>query len=95
MTSLLVTVIFLLTDGAPARHAWVTCSGVAMFEAGNDFEANEAPDGARLLLDSRGAVVLIAPRPTTIDCHAMQDGAAFWGPVKLTKNGQVTKVVLK
>jgi hypothetical protein len=95
VSSLLVTLVFLLADGTAARSAYVSCSGIAMFEAGNDFEDNAAPEGSRLLLDARGATVLIAPRPSTIDCWATQDGQRFSGAINLKRNGQVTAVRLK
>jgi hypothetical protein len=91
--SLLVTVIFLLASGAPAKHARVTCEGVMTVEAGNDIET-EAP-GAELIVDSRGAIVLGMKAPATITCTATFDTQRFSGPVVLARHGQVIRLSLK
>lgn len=95
MTSLIVTLIFVLADGSPAKRAFAFCQGIAMFEAGNDFEDNRAEEGSRILLDSRGATVVVADAPQTIRCWAIQEGQRFSGPVVLTRSGQVIRVQLK
>jgi hypothetical protein len=92
--SLLVTVIFLLASGAPAKRAIVTCEGVATFEAGNDVEA-VLSTGAVLIVDSRGAIALMVDAPRTITCTATFDTQRFHGPIVVKRSGQVTRVSLK
>jgi hypothetical protein len=92
--SLLVTLIFLLASGAPAKRAMVTCGGIATFEAGNDFEMEHASGGA-LVVDSRGAVAVMVDAPVTITCTATFGTERFHGPIVIRKSGQVTRLSLK
>ena len=93
MTAILTTLIFLLADGSAAKHAVVRCFGMTFFEAGVD-GPNTSPEGSRLVLDSRGATVLIVPEPRSIDCIASHDTQTFSGSIKLT-NKAVERVWLK
>lgn len=94
MTTILVTLIFLLSDGTPAKKAYVSCEGLALFEAGNDFETT-VPEGAQLLLDSRGGSVVIAPADTKIHCWARQGDERWRGDIHLKKHGQVERMTLR
>lgn len=71
MINVLITVIFLLANGKPAKDAWVYCDGVQVYQAGDD--SKEPIEDAPLVLDSRGAVIFdIAPTANVI-CTARQD----------------------
>jgi hypothetical protein len=92
---LLVTLIFLLASGAPAKHAIVTCDGVTAVEAGNDIETELSSSSAELIVDSRGAVILGMKAPATIRCTATFETQRFSGPLTLMRHGQVIKLSLK
>lgn len=93
MTTILVTLLFLLSDGTPAKDATVICAGVEVFTAGDDAQA--PVDGSTpLIVDSRGAVLLQA-KPTTITCNARWNAWYFSGPIDLKTHGQVTRLYLE
>lgn len=93
-TSMLVTLIFLLADGAPAKDATVICSGVEVFAAGDDAQV-QVDEGTPLIVDSRGAIQLIAKQPRTVTCNATFNSQRYSGQITLSRHGQVTKLYLK
>lgn len=89
-TSVLVTLIFLLGDGRPARNADVRCVGVPIYAAGDDGQ-KLLDDGTSLIIDKRGAIILLV-EPTTITCDA-KSGLYYWkGAIALEKHGQVKTI---
>ena len=92
MSTLLVTVIFLLADGRPAKQAWVYCSGLVIALVGSD--RGETIENAPLMIDSRGAL-LINSEPKTITCSARQDGQVWRGPIVLSKAEKIQRIYLK
>jgi hypothetical protein len=71
MINVLITVIFLLANGKPAKDAWVYCDGVSVYQAGDD--SREAIEDAPLVLDSRGAVIFDLAPTANVICTARQD----------------------
>jgi hypothetical protein len=90
--NLLVTVIFLLSSGAPATKASVTCDGLLGFVAGDD--TRKAITEFELLLDKRGAAIM-ETKPKTITCFAAQDGEVWAGTIALTHGVRIVRVQLK
>jgi hypothetical protein len=94
MTSLLVTVIFLLADGTPAKTAYVSCLGVPVYNSGSDTPAQLA-EGSPLILDSRAAMVIETEPNTTITCTAKAEGQRWAGAITFTKGMKTTRIRLK
>lgn len=94
MTTLMVTVIFLLADGTPAKTAIVSCLGVPVYNAGSD-DAAQLDDGSPLILDSRGAMVVEAAPQTTLMCSAKAQGQTWTGALTLAKHTKTTRIYLK
>lgn len=85
MTAILVTLIFLLADGSPAKLATVSCAGLAVFTAGDD-ASQPIAEGTPLILDSRGATILSVERPPqTIACWARFETQAWRDEIVLSK----------
>lgn len=89
-TSILVTLLFVLADGRPAKNADVRCTGVPVYAAGDD-EQKRRPDGTSLIVDRRGAVIVFL-EPRTITCDAKFDVYHWTGPIALKRHGQVTTI---
>lgn len=94
MTTILATLIFLLADGSPAKAAYVSCTGIDVFTAGDDAQVT-IEEGSPLILDSRGAVQLITEQPRTIACHARQTDFVWQGDIRLARHGQITRLYLQ
>ena len=90
--SFLVTLIFLLADGTPAGKADVACSGIATFTAGDD---DGTPGSNKLIVDSRGAIVLQVADPVAITCSVSKDAQAWAGDIRLSYQGQVVRISLR
>lgn len=93
MSTFLVTLIFLLANGAPAKQAIVTCEGLLVFVVGQDTDV-ETGEGWPIVLDSRGAAIVSMEKPTTITCRAFTDEQSWYGPIHLEKHGQVERIYL-
>ena len=94
MTTLLITLIFLLADGTPAKYADIRCSGISVFIAGDD-GSRHTGEGSPLIIDSRGAIVLNVQSPMTIGCEARQGAEAWRGNVALTRAQKVIVMSLE
>lgn len=92
MTSVLVTLIFLLANGAPAREAWVSCPQIPTYLSGDDTGA--LIHDAHLLLDARGATILIM-EPGTLTCSARQGDQWWTGDIAVINGRNVIRVHLK
>lgn len=93
MTStILVTVIWLLADGTPAKDATVFCSGVPILASGSDDRT--LVEDAPLAIDSRGAMIVIDV-PKTMTCVATQQGQIWRGPIELSRAKRVQRIYLK
>lgn len=90
--NMLITIIFVLSTGAPAKNAAVTCDGVSTYVAGDDGQVPIA--GAELVLDTRGALI-ISGQPGTIACYAYDDGYLWMGSIVMKKHGQRVRIVLR
>lgn len=88
--TILVTLVFLLADGRPAKNAAVTCQGLPVFLGGDDAHKLIDP-GAYLLIDKRGALILDV-EPKTITCEAKSDVYYWKGPIHLKRHGQVEQI---
>ena len=92
--TLLVTLIFLLADGTPARQARVVCDGITVFLAGDD-GSRKTHEGSPLILDSRAAVILQVASPMTIFCEANADTQVWRGSVALSRAAKVIRLSLE
>lgn len=90
----LVTVIFLFADGAPVNKGFAECDNILWMHSDNDSEM--APvEGARVDLDSRGAMTITVFSPTTITCAIRAKGQIWKGPITLSRHGQIETRYLK
>lgn len=89
--NVLLTVIFLLANGKPARDAWVYCDGVPIYQAGDD--THEILEDAPLILDSRGAAIFELAPTAHVVCTARQDNQ--WVRVTLDTKKKRQLVYLK
>ena len=94
MSAVMVTLIFLLASGAPAKSAYVTCEGLSLFLAGEDGN-KAASEGSRLLLDKRGATIVIGDKGQKLTCFARYAGESAWQDITLRRTGVVEIVQLK
>ena len=92
ISTILVTVIWLLADGTPAKYATVFCQGVQILASGSDL--GEVIEDAPLMIDSRGAMVVIDV-PKTITCVAHHQGQLWRGEIELSKAKKVQRFTLK
>lgn len=94
MTAWLVTVIFLLSNGAPANKAHAECAGVR-FHATEEDDPYAADEYERVLVDSRGGVIFTLHEPTTIRCWAVHSGQRWEGEVVFERGVRVIRKTLK
>lgn len=87
MTSILLTVIFLLADGSPAKDAVVSCPDVTVSAIGSD-RGDLAPMGTPLVLDARGAFILEVPRPRQVSCWAAFNSQRWGGFLRMDQKVQ-------
>lgn len=92
MTTVILSLIFLLADGTPAKHAIVSCPQIPTYLSGDD--ARTTIEDATLLIDSRGATILIM-EPGPLTCSARYQGQAWTGTLSITKGRNVIRVYLK
>lgn len=88
---MLITLILLLSSGAPASKAYFECSDIMGTLMGDD---NATPSSAPFVVDSRGAVIFTIDRPRLIHCVAYKNGEIYKGPIKLGPE-KVTKIYLE
>lgn len=88
----LVTLIFLLADGTPARYARVSCPQIPMYLSGDD-KASLITD-ANLLIDARGATI-VTTEPGPLSCTARQSGQTWAGDLEITEKTRVFRLTLK
>lgn len=89
----LITVIFLLSTGAPAKQARVICPDMTLFVAGED--AATRVSGLQLQLDSRGGTVIEGSLGGVYFCEATQENEYWSGTVNFMKHGKVFKFTLQ
>lgn len=94
MTALLVTLIVLLADGSPGKHAWLSCPELTVARIGSD-GGELAEKGSALVLDSRGACIIQAPAPVSIACEAYYGTQRWVGRVALTRERKVVTIGLE
>lgn len=87
MSSLLLTVIILLADGSPGKHATVGCPSVVVSAVGSD-RGEAAPEGSPLVLDARGAFILNVPQPMPIACWAAYNTQRWGGFLRMDQKVQ-------
>lgn len=87
MSNLLLTVIFLLADGSPAKKATVSCPTVLVSVIGSD-RGELAEDGSAIVLDSRGAFILELPKPMPIACWAAYNTQRWGGFLRMDQKVQ-------
>jgi hypothetical protein len=91
---LLVTLIVLLADGSPGKHAYLSCPAIDVARVGSDTGELVAP-GSSIALDSRGAAILQSAAPRTVTCHAVYADQMFSGPVNLTREQKIVRIKLE
>ena len=92
VSTILVTVIWLLADGTPAKYATVFCHGVQIHASGSD--ERELVEDVPIAIDSRGAMHVIDV-PKTITCVAHYEGQLWRGSIELSKAKRVQRLYLK
>lgn len=86
----LVTIVFLLSNGAPVTKGVVHCDGINLV---NVYEGDQpvSEAGTALQLDSRGGTLMTVWQPTTITCAVHFQGEWWRGAITLSKHGQVER----
>lgn len=91
----LITLIFVLASGAPAKKAYVYCDGYPVYKAGDESEDRQLTLGGYFVLDSRGAVILTASPGSSYYCHADFENQHWEGSIKFDKDREKKYVWLE
>lgn len=94
-TAFLVSLIFLYSDGTPAKDASVICGPLQSYTFGIDEEQVPGPlTRVSLLLDARGAAIVNATVPFALNCDAAGRDEVWTGSIALAPNQKVIALTL-